>query len=259
VPTRAQTRPPCGKSDYQENTMKKILSLFLLSASLLLSACIAVATATPTTLPPTDTSPPATPLPTDILPTEEQPAEDWNLYTNSAFGFSFQYPSAWFGPDEYVVEQTLRLSVGSDIVYPYGTSREEQIYEIANSYYVVIQYMQNNPDHFWSDFYQALAMIQDGESLLGNRSLIIRVRQLELGGFKGFEYISTLSETAQTEYSYSREVILYAEQSNDLLTIMGYANNVMINDGADWRAAYQMVDEANLDLFRQIVESIIIE
>jgi hypothetical protein len=119
--------------------------------------------------------------------------------------------------------------------------------------------MRDNPDHFWSDFYQSLAMIQDGESLLGNRSVIIRVRQVELGGFKGFEYISTLSETAQTEYSYSREIILYAEQSNDLLTIMGSPNNVEIGEGIHWRAAYQAVDEANLSLFYQIVESITIE
>jgi hypothetical protein len=89
------------------------------------------------------------------------------------------------------------------------------------------------------------------------RSLTIRVRQLELGPFKGFEYIATLSETAQTEPFYTREVLLVDEQTNDLLTITGSPNNVAV--GADWREAYRLVDEANLSLFNQIVESITVE
>jgi hypothetical protein len=240
--------------------MGKPIPLFLWMIILLMSTCSPIVTAAPTPLPATETTAPVpTQIPVTASPTEVDQSDIWKLYTNSAFGFSFQYPSTWFGPDEYVSDQTLHLSVGSDIVYPHGTSGEEQIYAIANSYYVVIQYMQNKPDHFWSDFYQALAMLQDGESLRGNRSLIIRVRQLDHGGFTGFEYISTLSEMAQTEYFYSREIILYNEQSNDLLTIMGSPNNVEISDGTDWRAAYQMVDEANLDIFHQVVESIVIE
>ena len=44
-----------------------------------------------------------------------------------------------------------------------------------------------------------------------------------------------------------------------MLTVMGTPKNIEIGDGMEWRDAYKMVDEANLILFRQIVESIIVE
>ena len=183
---------------------------------------------------------------------------DWKSYANSAFELGFQYPSSWFGPDEYVSDQSLRVEVGSDVVYPYGTDRLEQIYESKNSYYVLIQYSKNDQNQVWKDTYQSLLNLEDGESLSDARSLVIRVRQLNIGRFDGVEYISTLSETAQTEPVYVRQVILFDEQSN-LLSVMGTPNNVEISDGMEWRDAYKMVDEANLMLFRQIVESITIE
>jgi len=179
-------------------------------------------------------------------------------YTNGAFGLEFQYPSSWFGPDEYVSDQNLRVEVGSDKVYPYGTDRTEPIYQTRNSYYVLIQYSKNDQNQVWDDTYQSLLNLQDGESLSDARSLVIRVRQLKVGRFNGIEYISTLSETAQTEPVYARQVILFDEQSN-VLTVMGTPNNVEISDNMEWRDAYQMVDEANLILFRQIVESITVE
>jgi len=88
--------------------------------------------------------------------------------------------------------------------------------------------------------------------------MIIRVRQLELGRFKGFEYISTLSETAQTEHVYGREVILIDEQSN-LLTVFGTPSNVEVSNSEEWRDVYQMIDEANLTIFHEIIETITIE
>ena len=179
-------------------------------------------------------------------------------YANSTFGLGFQYPSGWFGPDEYVSDQSLRVEVGSDKVYPYGTDKTEQIYETKNSYYVLIQFSKNEQNQVWNDTYQSLINLQDGESLSDARSLIIRVRQLKVGRFDGVEYISTLSETAQTEPVYIRQIILFDEQSN-VLTIMGTPNNVEISNGVAWRNAYQMVDEENLALFRQIVESITVE
>ncbi len=239
--------------------MNKSFVLLLFSLSLLLSACAPGAAPTPTALPPTEPPPPpATPLPTDILPTEEAPAQALKLYENPTFGFSFAYPDSWFGPDEYVAESTLRLAVGSDVVYPYGTGREEQIYQLSNSYYVVLQYTQNNQNTYWSDTYQALASLQDGESSSGERGMLIRVRQLELGPFKGFEYIATLSETAQTEPFYAREVLLVDDRTGDLLTITGSPNNVAVGEGMGWREAYRLADEANLSLFHQIVDSIIV-
>jgi hypothetical protein len=183
---------------------------------------------------------------------------DWKSYSNSTFGLGFQYPSSWFGPDEYVSDQSLRVEVGSDKVYPYGTDRTEQIYETRNSYYVLIQFSKNDQNQYWQDTYQSLLDLQEGESLSDTRSIIVRVRQLKVGRFEGFEYVSTLSETAQTEPVYGRQVILFDGQSN-VLTIMGTPNNVEVGDGATWRDAYQMIDEENLALFRQIVESITVE
>ena len=145
--------------------------------------------------------------------------------------------------------------MGSDVVYPYGTDLEERVYTLPNSYYVVIQYTENDQNQVLGDTLQALASLQDGELLSDARSLTIRVRQLDLGRFTGFEYIATLSESAQTEPFYARQVILIDPQTNDLLTIMGSPNNVDLSGGLDWRQAYQAVDEANLAAFQQIVDS----
>jgi hypothetical protein len=101
-----------------------------------------------------------------------------------------------------------------------------------------------------------LLNLKDGETLSDARSLIIRVQQLNIGKFEGIEYISTLSETAQTDHVYSRWVILLDQQSNDLLTIMGQPNNVEVSNGVNWRDVYKMMDEANLILFHKIIESI---
>jgi len=179
-------------------------------------------------------------------------------YINGGFGLKFQYPFSWFGPDEYVSDQSLRVEVGSDKVYPYGTDRAEQIYETKNPYYILIQYSKNNQTQYWKDTYQSLLNLQDGQSLSDARSLVIRVRQLNVGRFEGIEYISTLSEMAQTEPVYARQVILFDEHSN-VLTVMGTPNNVEIGDSMEWRDVYKMVDEANLMHFRQIVESLTVE
>jgi hypothetical protein len=190
-----------------------------------------------------------------IPPTKTLSSPNLKPYSNSAFGLSFQYPSNWFGPDEYVSDQTLRVAVGSDVVFPYGGETPEKPSEVKNSYLVVVQYSKNSQDQSWKDTWLSLASLKDGESLTGPRSLIIRVRQLNLGRFTGYEFISTLSETAQTDHVYEREVILVDEQSN-LLTIFGTPNNVVVSNGADWRDFYSSIDEANLPLFHGIVESI---
>lgn len=228
--------------------MKKTLTQFLFLIIFTVSACAPAGTAAPV----------MTQLPVNVPPTEADQSAVRKLYTNSAFGFGFQYPSDWFGPEEYTSGNDLRVEVGSDKVYPYGTDRTEQTYEIRNSYYVVIQYSKNTQNEFWKDIYQSLIKLKDGESLSDARSLTIRVRQLNVGRFEGIEYISTLSETAQTEPVYIRQVILIDGQS-DLLTIMGTPNNVEVSNGTEWRAAYQAIDEANLTLFHEIVESITVE
>jgi hypothetical protein len=175
--------------------MKKTLALVTLMIVLTTNACASTVNNIPTALPP------SLPAATDgtqtqaaVPPTGTEPSPGLKQYSNSAFGLSFQYPIDWFGPDEYGSDQTLRVSVGSDVVYPYGELPEKPS-EVKNSYLVVVQYSKDPRDQSWKDIYSSLASLKDGESLSGLRGLTIRVRQLDLGRFKGFEYISTLSET----------------------------------------------------------------
>ena len=234
--------------------MKKTLALSLLMLVFVASACSPKLTTVPVPLPAVTevAQVPVTESPTDV----DQPTTQ-KSYTNSAFGFGFQFPSSWFGPEEYVSDGTLRVEVGSDKVYPYGEP-PEQPSEVRNSYNVVIQYSKNDQNQYWKDTYQSLVNLKDGESFSDGRSLVIRVGQLKIGRFEGIEYISILSETAQTEPVYSRNVILIDDQSN-LLTMMGQPNNVEVSNGASWRDVYRMIDEANLTLFHEIVESITFE
>jgi hypothetical protein len=234
---------------YQGEKMKNTLPLSLLMIVLTLGACVPQSARIPALLPATE------PAAVVVPPAELVQASDSKLYQNDAFGFGFRYPSSWFGPEEYVSDGTLRIEVGSDKVYPYGEV-SEQPSDVKNSYNVVIQYTKNNQNQYWKDTYQSLLNLKDGETLSDARSLIIRVQQLNIGKFEGIEYISTLSETAQTDHVYSRWVILLDQQSNDLLTIMGQPNNVEVSNGVNWRDVYKMMDEANLILFHKIIESI---
>jgi hypothetical protein len=239
--------------------MKKTLTLSLLVILFTINACASQGAAASEPLPATEPAvSAATQVPSAVSPTEVDQSANLKLYTNSAFGFSFQYPSNWFGPDEYVSGQDLRVAIGSDVVYPYGGTVPEQPSEVRNSYSVVIQYSKNNQNQYWKDTYQSLLNLKDGESFSDARSLVIRVGQLKIGRFEGIEYIATLSETARTDPVYIRQVILFDNQSN-LLTIMGQPNNVEISNGTGWRDAYRMIDEANLTLFHDIVKSITIE
>jgi len=198
-------------------------------------------------------------IPTTSYPATTTPSSELKSYYNNMIGLGFQYPSNWFGPDEYISDQTLRVEVGSDKVYPYGTGLEERVYEHKNSYYVVIQYSKNDQSQYWKDIFQSLLTLKDGEELLSDgHGLMIRVGELKLGEFAGIEYISTLPITAQTEPVYTRQAILFDGQSN-LLSIMGTPNSVDFNIAENWRDAYRMVDEANLEVFHQIARSVSIK
>jgi hypothetical protein len=239
--------------------MKKTLIMFLLLMVLTLNACAPLATASSTSLPDIEPTPSvATQIPASAPPTDVKPPENQKRYKNDKFGLSFQYPSAWFGPGEYVSDETLRVEIGSDVVYPYG-ERPEQPSGVKNSYNVVIQYTKNNQNPYWKEAYQPLLKMKDGESLSDARSLLIRVRQLNIGRFKGFEYITTLPQTGQTDRFYIRSVMLFDDQSNDLVTIMGQPYNVEISNAAEWRDLYRTIDEANLPFFHEIVESLTID
>lgn len=232
--------------------MKKTFTLFIVAHILIICACSFSVNTNPVL--PTATAVEATP----VLPTATVQASTDNTYSNSQFGLSFQFPAGWFGPEEYIADQTLRVEVGSDKVYPYGTGLEERIYDLQNSYNVVIQYSKNDQDSYARDVYQSLQNVQDGESLSDTRGLMIRVREVSVGRFNGVEFISTLSESAQTEPVYIRQVILFDDQSNSL-SIMGSPNNVEVAEGANWRDVYRTVDEENKNNFYKIVESITVQ
>lgn len=247
--------------------MKKTSLLILLLILMGISACTPKATASPT---PTSilvaTDDMLTPVPSD-LPTDvatdmpvvtatANPSADQKQYTNDQFKFAFKYPSNWFGPDEYISDNTLRLAVGSDVVYPYGQVPETPS-NVKNSYLVVIQYTKNTANTV--DPYQTLEKMKDGESTSGARGLLTRVRALQVGRFEGFEYISTVSATAQTEYFYTRNVLLLDKQTNDLITIIAQPNNVEVPDLTKRPDVYQSIDAANLPILYKIIESITAE
>lgn len=237
--------------------MKTILSRFLLVMPLLFAAC-AAPTPPPAaaTIPAAAASESAVPAETPAASETAPPAADWKGYHNDAFGLAFQYPAGWFGPEEYVADGTLRVEVGSDRVYPYGTDPTERVYETRNSYSVVLQYTQNDANRGGQETLQSLQNLTDGEALDDGRGLIIRVRALELGRWQGVEAIATLSESAQTEPVYTRQVLLTDGQGG-LLSVFGTPSNVEIGS-AGWREVYRAIDEANVEVFQQLVGSITI-
>lgn len=234
--------------------MKKNLPVFLLMIVLVMSACAPQLADAPVPVVKAQTQ-----VPVVDSPTLASPTATYRSYTNSAFDLGFQFPVDWFGPEEYVSDGTLRVEIGSDKVYPYGEP-PDQPSDVKNSYNVVIQYTKNDPNRSAGDStFQALLSLKDGESLSGARSLLIRVRQIKLGRFEGFEYISTLPESAHTDHVYLRSVMLLDQQSHDRLTIMGQPINVEVGNGANWRDVYQTIDETNLTNFHEIVDSITVK
>lgn len=189
---------------------------------------------------------------------ESTAAPSAKTYSNSSFGLSFQYPSDWYGPDEYISDQTLRVEVGSDVVYPYGTDRTQQTSTKNNSYTIVVQYMKANQNPVWQESYKSLAKLAPGESVSDARSKLIKVGDITLGRFHGIEYIATLADTASTEPVYSRQGILFDDSSN-VLSILGSPNNVEVPSGTPWLDVYKQIDADNSDIFHQLVNSITIQ
>lgn len=183
-----------------------------------------------------------------VAPTE-------NVYSNEDFGLSFDYPVDWFGPDEYVVDNTVRIGIGSDVVTPYGGVPLEVPPFQKNAFQVVVQYTLENQNPYMNDTLAVLANLQDGEMSETGRSRLIRVRALTLGDYSGYEYIATLSESAQTEYFYVREVVLQ-NADGDLITIIGGPSNVAVEEGANWREVYAGIDQKYLSDFYQIIDTL---
>ncbi len=178
-----------------------------------------------------------------------------NVYSNEAFGLSFDYPVDWFGPDEYIDDNIIRIGIGSDVVTSYGGVPLEVPPFQKNAYQVVVQYTLENENTYINDTLNTLANLQDGEMAETGRSRLIRVRALTVGDYSGYEYIATLSESAQTEYFYVREVVLQ-NADGDLITILGGPSNVAVEEGANWREVYAGIDQKYLSDFYQIIESL---
>ncbi len=192
------------------------------------------------------------------------PYPGWTTYSNPTFGISFRYPSTWYGPDVYEFEDGVRLAVGSDTVYPYGTGPEDRQPGAPNAYGIVIQYTVNTSgwtleqaraEQPWINDYLAVLDMQDGESSTTARSLTTRVRALTLGRFTGVEFITTLSETAQTERFYTRSAFLMDDALNVLL-LTAAPDNVEVTDPATWRQAFEAVDESNRETLYELINSL---
>ncbi len=251
----------------RQSTKYTLIRFFILTsliASLVLSACSA---ATPDITAENPPPPTATldkgPAYTSTPEATKNPYGDWMEYTNDTVGFRYLYPAAWYGPEVYETEGSMRLEVSSDVVYPYGTGRTEQITTVPDSYSITIQYFENIEGRTWDDFinsgwidaYLGLLELENGGSITTPRSLTIRMKEVSLGDFQGLEYIGTLSETAQTERVYLREIMAFDENLN-WLRITGSPNLVVITDPENWKDDFSRVDLANLDIFTTLAESI---
>lgn len=205
-------------------------------------------------------STPAPQVPTD------SPEVSTETYTNETFGISIQYPASWFGPDIFEYQDGFRYEVGTDRVYPYGTGLEERQYEKNDAYYVTVQYTRGplettieeyRAEQPWLQTPIQLLTMQNGQSLSDLRSIQTRVQEVKIGDYQGVEYIATLPDTAQTERVYVREVFLI-NVKYDTVRITGRPENVEISDPTDWKSDYQRVDEAHLESFRALVNSILL-
>ena len=212
-------------------------------------------------------APTAAPLPASTPVPTEDPYPGWTTYADESSGLSFRYPSNWFGPEVYPFEDGVRIEVGSDVVYPYGTGLDEREPGEPNSFGIVIQFTRNRAgwtleqyraEQPWLNDTLAVLDLQDGKSVTTARSLTTRVRGLTLGRFTGAEFVTTLPDTAQTERVYLRSAFLMDDVLN-VVQVMGSPQNVEVADPAAWRAAFEAVDAANLEAFRGLVDSIQVE
>lgn len=228
--------------------MKKIYSLMTALIFVAFTACTAIET-------PGQASTNTIEVPTQIEATTVPP---FKTYENGQFGLNFQFPPDWYGPEEYVDGQTLRVEIGSDVVYPYGTDLAEQTYTKINSYTIVVQYMKGENTSVWKDTYQAVEKLADGESVSSTRSKLIRVGEHSFGDFHGIEFISTLSETAATEPTYMREVIFF-DNENNVVAVMGTPNRVEIPVDTPWLDIYKQIDSENVGVFHDLINSLAVQ
>ncbi len=188
----------------------------------------------------------------------------WESHKNKTFAICLKYPSGWFGPEVYEYKDGFLFEVGNDRVYRYGTSPENRAYTRADDYYIAVtftrkpsdvsidQHKQNQP---WLEQYLPLLTMKDGESRTDQETRLVRIRTVNLGDYSGVEYISTLSETARTDFYYRREVFLINSRYNTF-RITGSPANVKVANEANRRDDYKRVEGGYLSTFRKLVDSI---
>jgi len=242
----------------------KYFILLSLVAGLVLSACTATGAENESIGSPTPSSISIKePDPSPTAEVDENPDGDWLEYTHHVTGLRFLYPADWFGPEVYETEGSLRIEIGSDQVYPYGTSREEQITTTPDSYYILIQYVENTIGRSWDDFidsgwidtYLALKELEDNQFILTPRLIATRIGEVSLGDYSGLMYLATLPDSAQTERAYAREVVLFDSELN-WLRISATPSMVQIEDTEKWKNDFARVDQAFLEIFLTTLESI---
>jgi hypothetical protein len=185
-------------------------------------------------------------------------------FSQNPFGVSFSYPADWKGPEVYTYENGFRYEIGTDTVYPYGTDPTERIHTKKNNYYIVVQYDKKPANITATEFrktqvhlkqYDTLVKLNPGETIEDTRSLVIKVRNINYAGVTGVEYISTLSKSAQTEMSYTREAVLFDTDMN-VLSIRGYADDVEVTDNTNWKKDYEAIDAKYLSEFTALTNSV---
>jgi hypothetical protein len=217
----------------------------------------------------TDTPiPQSTHTPTSTNIPESSPTSDWLHFEHDAYGIGFSYPPDWNGPEVHEDLQGIRIEIGTDMVYPFGTSISDRIYSKKDAYYIIIAYYKNVENLSLEEYpvqqpwsqpliwkYSSLMALSDGEELSDVRDLLIREREITIGQFSGIEFISTLADTAMTERYYSRQIIAFDGALN-LLHITGMPNNVDIHDAENWKDAYQAVDKNHAGIFHKVMNTI---
>jgi hypothetical protein len=186
-------------------------------------------------------------------------------YTNGMFESTYTYPVGWFGPEIYKYENGFRFEIGTDTVYPYGTDPSERKLTKENSYYIVAQLDAKSEDMPAEDFrtanigykqIEALKDLKPGESKTDARTVTTKVRDINANGLKGVEYITTLSEEAQTEHLYMREAVLVNETTNTVVVVRGTPENVYVAEGLDWKEVYEAIDLENSAIFSEFVDDV---
>jgi len=210
----------------------------------------------------------ATEMPDNGLENSNTAESGWIEFQDDVFGLNTCYPPDWNGPEVHRWDSGVTAEIGTDVVYPMGTGLDARKYHVKDAYFISISYIERNmpglsfdkfsAENSWIQIYTQLLNISDGESISDARNLTIRLGEVTLGDFHGLEYISTLSETAQTEIHYARKVLLFDDELNEI-SVTGTPNNVIILDSEEWFQAYQRVDAEYEGYFNQVLKCIHLE